>query len=72
MKEKLLYYWQYILKHHWTKDILRANILYIVLTIIFNLFHFNLQPIHFGMFFRILILLNICQFFKALLDYYNI
>lgn len=69
MKQVLLNIWHYALSHEWTKDILRANFLYIVLVILFDFVHFGLQPIGWSIFFRLWLLLNLCQFFKALLDY---
>lgn len=72
MKTYLANFWNYIMTHLWAKDIFRANILFITLVIIYDLFHFSLQPIHWGLFLRMLILLNICQFFKALLDRFRI
>ncbi len=69
MKNYLIRTWYYILNHHWTKDILRANLLYLILVILFEVIHFHLHPISGGLFFRMLIVLNICQFFKAGLDY---
>ena len=35
--------WSYIINHKWSKDILRANILFILLVIIYDLFHFSLK-----------------------------
>ena len=71
MKNRMNNIWHYTINHHWSKDILRSNFLYILLTILFNLCHFKLRPISFSIFFRLLILLNICQFFKAYIDHYR-
>lgn len=60
--------WHYIINHKWSKDILRANILFILLVIIYDLIHFSLKIINWYVFFKVLILLNICLFFKFLLD----
>ena len=38
--------WNYIIYHHWSKDIRRANSLYIFLVIVYNLCHFSLTIIH--------------------------
>ncbi|QDK47757.1 hypothetical protein DPH67_00915 [Limosilactobacillus reuteri] len=37
--------WSYIINHKWSKDILRANILFILLVIIYDLFHFSLNVV---------------------------
>lgn len=68
MKQIFTTIWQYALNHDWSKDILRANFLYIILVILFNFCHFGLHPISWTIFFRMWLLLNLCQFFKALLD----
>ncbi|MBD5806265.1 hypothetical protein EAI26_07945 [Lactobacillus sp. 0.1XD8-4] len=60
--------WHYIINHKWSKDILRANILFILLVIIYDFFHFSLKIINWYIFFKVLILLNICLFFKFFLD----
>jgi hypothetical protein len=60
--------WSYTISHKWSKDILRANILFILLVIIYDLFHFSLKIINWRIFFKVFLLLNICLFFKFLLD----
>lgn len=62
--------WKYTINHHWSKDILRANVLFVALVVIYQLLHFHLQPIHFGLFVKSWLLLNVCQFFKAWLNRY--
>lgn len=69
MKQAFLNIWHYALHHEWSADILRANFVYIILVILFNIFHFGLQPVSWSIFFRLWLLLNLCQLFKALLDY---
>ena len=39
--------WIYIVDHKWSKDILRANLLFMVLVLIYNLFRFHLEEIRF-------------------------
>ncbi|MBB1079638.1 hypothetical protein H5S09_07145 [Limosilactobacillus sp. STM2_1] len=60
--------WHYTINHKWSKDILRANILFILLVIIYDFMHFSLKIINWYVFFKVFILLNICLFFKFLLD----
>lgn len=60
--------WRYIVDHRWSKDILRANIFYIVLVVIYDLVHFSLQPIKWRTFILFFCLLNLCLFFKLVLD----
>ncbi|WP_102168385.1 hypothetical protein [Gardnerella vaginalis] len=60
--------WTYIVTHKWSKDILRGNILFISLVIIYDLCHFQLAIITWGIFFKFWIILNICYLFKLFLD----
>ena len=60
--------WTYIVTHKWSKDILRGNILFISLVIIYDLCHFQLEIITWGIFFKFWIILNICYLFKLFLD----
>lgn len=60
--------WSYTINHKWSKDILRANILFILLVIIYDLLQFSLKIINWRIFFKVFLLLNICLFFKFLLD----
>ncbi len=60
--------WTYTISHKWSKDILRGNVLYIFLVIIYDLFHFQLAIISWGIFFKFWILLNICYLFKLFLQ----
>lgn len=59
--------WAYTISHKWSKDILRGNVLYIFLVILYDLFHFQLATISWGVFFKFWILLNICYIFKLFL-----
>lgn len=61
-------FWTYIISHKWSKDILRGNILFICLVILYDLFHFHLAIIGWAVFFKFWILMNICYAFKLLLD----
>lgn len=69
MKQFFINICHYMIHHNWTADILRANFVYITLIILFSIFHFGLQPVGWSIFFRLWLLLNLCQLFKALLDY---
>lgn len=60
--------WRYVINHKWSKDILRANLLFVLLVIMYNLCHFSLKIISWHIFGKIFLLLNICLFFKFLLD----
>lgn len=61
--------WNYIITHKWSKDILRANILFIALVIIYNIFHFNLQPVSWHFFFKTFLLMNLCLAINLLLNF---
>lgn len=60
----------YIISHKWSKDILRANLLYILLVIIYNIIQlaFPWRVIKWGSFWLFFLLLNLCLFFKVILD----
>lgn len=60
--------WHYIINHHWSKDLLRANLLLIFLVVLYQFLHFHWQPIHLGLFLKGWLLMNICLIFKMLLD----
>lgn len=60
--------WTYTINHKWSKDILRGNLLFIFLIIIYDLFHFSMAVVTWGLFFKFWLLLNICYLFKLLLD----
>lgn len=60
--------WNYIINHKWSKDILRANILFIVLVLLYNIFHFKLQPINWHFFWRTFWLMNLCLGINLLLN----
>lgn len=61
--------WDYIRSHRWSMDILRANILFILLVIIYNIFHFHLAPISWHFFWKVLLLMNACQFIKIFFNF---
>lgn len=60
--------WHYTITHHWSKDLLRANLLLIALVVLYQLFHFHWQPIHLALFVKGWLLMNVCLLFKMLLD----
>lgn len=60
--------WYYIINHRWSKDIFRANLFYVFLIIIYDLFHFSLKVIGWHVFFKIFFVMNLCLIFKFLLD----
>lgn len=60
--------WHYIINHKWSKDILRADILFILLVIIYDFIHFSLKIISWHIFVKMFLLLNLCLFFKFFLD----
>ncbi|HJA21226.1 hypothetical protein [Limosilactobacillus panis] len=61
--------WRYIVTHKWSKDILRANLLYILLIILFDLlFHFGLRPVGWGAATKLWLLMNLCLLVKLILD----
>lgn len=64
-------FWAYIIHHHWSKDILRANLLYMVLVIVYNLCHFSLAAIHWHVITQFFWLMNLCLFFKLALDIFD-
>ena len=62
----------YTVHHKWSKDILRANFLYVLIILLYSslhLFYANLHLVPWGLFIRLLIVMNFTLFFKALLDY---
>lgn len=63
--------WNYIVHHYWSKDILRANILYVFLVLIYEMVHFSLKPIHWTTFNKVFWLMNLCLFFKLGLDIFD-
>ncbi len=72
VREWLDYLWEYIIYHKWSKDILRGNFLYVFIILIYSCLHLvyhGLNLVPWGIFFRVWLVLNICLFFKALLDY---
>lgn len=60
--------WIYIVDHKWSKDILRANLLFIVLVLFYNLFRFHLEEISFWIFIKIFISMNACLLFNTVLN----
>lgn len=66
---KLKATWRYIITHKWSKDILRANLFYILLIVLFDLlFHFGLRPVGWGAAFKMWLLMNLCLLVKLILD----
>lgn len=63
--------WTYIITHRWSKDILRGNLLFILLVILYDLCHFQLASITWGIFLKFWLLLNICYLFKLILELFN-
>lgn len=63
--------WNYILTHKWAKDILRANMLFVVLVVLYNLLHFQLKPINFHFFNKTFWLMNLCLVIKMFLNAYD-
>lgn len=63
--------WQYIMTHKLAKDVFRANVLFILLVIIYDIFHFNLGVIGFALFFKWLILMNLCLIISVAFDHLN-
>ncbi|QZN92855.1 hypothetical protein KZE55_08860 [Limosilactobacillus panis] len=66
--QRLKHIWEYIVHHKWSKDILRANLLYIVLVLLYELCHFGLKPVSLGAGIKMWLLMNLCLFFKLVLD----
>lgn len=60
--------WEYIITHKWSKDILRANLFYFVLLILYDLLHFSLRPVGWGVCFKMWLLMNLCLLFKLILN----
>lgn len=60
--------WTYIITHKWSKDILRGNILFIFLVVLYNLCHFQLAIIPWVIFLKFWGILNICYLFKLFLE----
>lgn len=63
--------WTYTVTHKWSKDIFRGNILFIFLVLLYDLLHFQLAIITWGVFFKFWFLLNICYLFKLLLERFS-
>lgn len=61
--------WKYIRTHRWSMDILRANILFIALVILYQLLHFHLAPISWHFFWKVWLLMNVCLFIKIFFDF---
>ncbi|WP_367333423.1 hypothetical protein [Limosilactobacillus sp.] len=66
--QRLKHIWEYIVHHKWSKDTLRANLLYIVLVLLYELCHFGLKPVSWGAGVKMWLLMNLCLFFKLVLD----
>lgn len=73
--ESIQYYtetiWGYISTHHWSMDILRANILFIALVILYQILHFHLAPISWHFFWKVWLVMNLCLFIKIFFDFDN-
>src|SRR5699024_11833404 len=70
----LSYFWDYTVHHKWSKDILRANFLYVLIILLYsslNLFYSNLHLVPWGLFIWLLFLLIYNIFFIALFIYYS-
>lgn len=63
--------WEYIVSHKWSKDILRANLLFVVLVVLYNIFHFQLKPISLHFFIKTFLLMNLCLVIKMFLNAYD-
>ena len=63
--------WNYIISHKWSKDILRANLLFVFLVILYNLFHFQLKSISLHFFIKTFLLMNLCLIIKMFLNAYD-
>lgn len=63
--------WQYIISHKWSNDLLRANLLFLILVLLYSLFHFSLQTIGWHLFLKNWCLMNICLFIKQGLNAYD-
>lgn len=53
------------------QDILRANLLYLLLVLVYNLVHFHLQPISWHLFSKAFLLMNLCLIIKMFLNAYD-
>lgn len=60
--------WYYTINHKWSKDILRANFLFILLVLLYNLVHLHTKTINFHIFISELVLMNICLGLNTLLN----
>lgn len=63
--------WDYTISHKWSKNILRANLLYLLLVLVYNLVHFHLQPISWHLFSKAFLLMNLCLIIKIFLNAYD-
>lgn len=62
--------WNYIISHKWSKDILRANLLFVLLIGLYNLLHFQLKPVSLHFFIRTFLLMNLCLIINMFLNAY--
>lgn len=63
MKDFLIQLWNFIIRHYWTKDLLRANILYILIIVLYNILQIlshHLAAVSGYIFINYLLLMNIC------------
>lgn len=63
--------WNYIINHKWSKDILRANFLYLLLMVIYALLHFHLKPVSWRLFGKTFLLMNLCLVINTLWTLYD-
>lgn len=62
--------WHYVISHKWSKDILRANLLFVFLIVLYNLLRFHLKPVSFHFFIKFLLLMNLCLIINMFLNAY--
>lgn len=61
----------YLETHHKAKVWFQADVLYLGLIILYQILHFQLQPVDWHIFFKMFLLLNLCLLFKTFLDNLN-
>lgn len=59
--------WNYILNHKWAKDIFRANLLFFLLIIFYNAFHFDFIMISIYQMIKWAVLMNLCLLINTIL-----
>lgn len=63
--------WNYILYHKWAKDIFRANLLFFLLIILYNIFKFHLKGTGIGLVIKWAFLMNFCLVVNTIVNYYG-